>query len=116
MDDFLANNQIIIFIASILAAVVWLRQGITKSSITEATNLAKTRGEIIDDLHEDMDKRDKKWEKKCDTMMTEMVELRGQMKMIQDIKTDEIIDGVAEGVKETIALEIHKLINPALEG
>jgi hypothetical protein len=109
VDEFFTNNQIFLFIASIIAAVVWLRQGITKSSINETTNLATTRGEIIDDLHADMDQRDTKWQEKCEAMMTELLELRGQMTLMQELKTTEIIDGVKAGVAEILALEIHKL-------
>ena len=109
MDEFFTNNQIFLFIASIIAAVVWLRQGITKSSINETTNLATTRGEIIDDLHTGMEQQDKKWQEKCDKMMTELTELRGQMTLVQELKTSEIIVGVQAGVAEMIAIEIHKL-------
>lgn len=109
MDELVANNQIFLFVVSIVGAVIWLRQGITKSSINEATNLATTRGEIIDDLHEDMDRRDQIWTEKCASLSDSMSELAGQMKLLRDFKTAEIIEGVQAGVAETVALELHKM-------
>ena len=108
MDNVVANNQIVFFVISIVAAVVWLRQGITKSSITEATNLAKTRGEIIDDLHEDMAKRDSIWEAKCEVLATTMSELNGQMKLVQGLKIEQIVEGVQGAIADTVADELRK--------
>lgn len=109
MDDFLTNNQIIIWMVSIISAVVYLRNGVTKASVKDSMSLATTRGEIIDDLHDEMDIRDEKWQEKCEHMMTELIELRGQMTLVTQLKTEEIIDGVKDGVAEMIALEVHKL-------
>jgi hypothetical protein len=113
VDDFLTNNQIIIWMVSIISAVVYLRKGITKASVTDSMDLATTRGQIIDDLHNEMDQRDEKWQAKCEKMMTELVELRGQMTLVQELKTNEIIVGVQAGVREDlgamIAVELHKL-------
>jgi hypothetical protein len=109
VDDFLTNNQIIIWMVSIISAVIYLRQGITKASVKDSKDLASTRGEIIDDLHQEMDDRDAKWETKCEKMMTELTELRGQMTLVQELKTSEIIVGVQAGIAEMIAVEIHKL-------
>lgn len=98
IDEIIAHNQVLIFVAGLLAAVIWLRAAITKSSINEATNLANTRGEIIADLHAEMDHRDEKWKEKCQELIEQMAELRGQMKSLEQLKTEQIIKGVIDGM------------------
>lgn len=106
-DQIIADNQIIFWAIALAAAVVYLRRDTTKQAIEDNKTLAATRGERIDDLEEQIARNDKLWQKKCDQMMTDISELRGQMKQMQDLKTTEIIMGVKEGFRDII-LELHE--------
>lgn len=79
--------EIIAFTVLVVGGVVWLRSDLTKERCKEAQELADTRGDRIQDL-ENHQKR----------MEIEIAELRGQVDMLRQLKTSEIIDGVVGGI------------------
>lgn len=87
MGEYTALIQIITFTTAIAAAAVWLRSQIARQNHAELEQLASTRGQIIDDLKEELS-----------GLRRELDELRGQVKMLQALKTSEIVDGVLEGI------------------
>jgi hypothetical protein len=75
--------EVFTFICVVILGAVWLRSQLAKQRVVELAELAETRGDRIQDL-----------EAKVKQLTTEMHEMRGQMKLLVDLKTEEIIEGV----------------------
>ena len=75
------------FLAVVVGGLVWLRSEISKQRCAETQELADTRGDRIHDLEEHQKR-----------MEIEIAELRGQVEMLRQLKTSEIVSGVVEGI------------------
>lgn len=76
-------STIVAFLIGLGAAVVYIRSAIVKQAHTEWKNLADARGEVNDDLREQLVQ-----------VRREVDELRGQVTAMQALKVTEIADEV----------------------
>lgn len=87
IEIFTAGWQIVLIVAAIAGAAVWLRSQLQKQRTAELEKLAETRGE-----------RNKDLEAEIEELRQEMAELRGEMKFLRDLKTEEIAAATAQAV------------------
>ena len=78
---------VVMFSAVVAAAAVYIRSAVRKEHHGEVEDLADTRGKVIDDLRDKVNK------------LEELVlNQQGQIDMLRAMKTQEIVDGVVEGI------------------
>lgn len=76
-------------LVAVAAGAIWLRSTLVRQRHEELADLAKTRGDRIEDL-----------EKEQQDMKNEVAELRGQVKVLRSLKSDEIADAVVRKLDE----------------
>lgn len=79
------------FAAVIGAAVVVIISAVRKQSTEELKGLAETRGKTIDDL-----------QSKVEQLERTVQNQQGQIDMLRQMKTQEIIEGVVQGIKKEL--------------
>ena len=79
----------IAFAGILAAASVYIRSGIRKEHHEEVEDLAETRGKVIQDLRE-----------KVDRLEELIANQQGQIDMLRAMKTQEIVDGVVKGIAD----------------
>ena len=78
---------VIMFAAVVAGASVYIRSAVRKEHHGEVEDLAETRGKVIDDLRD-----------KVNHLEELLANQQGQIDMLRAMKTQEIIDGVVDGI------------------
>ena len=77
------------FVFIVVLAVIYLRSAVRKENHREMEALAKTRGEIIDDLREELE-----------AVKRDVLKLQVQNEVLLELKAEEIADIVARKLNE----------------
>jgi membrane protein implicated in regulation of membrane protease activity len=78
---------LVMFGAVIVAASIYIRSAIRKEHHDEVEDLAETRGKVIQDLRD-----------KVARLEEQVQNQQGQIDMLREMKTQEIVEGVVEGI------------------
>lgn len=79
--------DIILIVLAVIAAGIWLRSSVVRQNAVESEGLINLRGQRITDLQDQVNE------------LTRQIDiLRGEINMLQKMKTLEIVEGVVEGI------------------
>ena len=79
----------VLFLGVIFGGYAYYNSEVRKIHTSESDNLAATRGQKIDDL-----------EAEIEAMKQKLQNQQGQIDMLRQMKTQEIVDGVVEGITQ----------------